>query len=174
MTYLKFWPLQIPIGFLLDTLGLNKNSGYKIINLTKWADFIKDVHSQNKITKNNNVSSTGLLTTQSGWPSLRPRPPSSTCYSVQLERGPGCRCRGTQVESVESADVKWNWTELAKTRQNALVNNLKGADSPKGHSVLNLIAMKIQSEMGGDTDDLISWQNVTVLLGKISIVYPNS
>ena len=56
-----------------------------------------------------------------------------------------------------------------KTRQNALVNNLKGADSPKGHSILNLITMKIQSEMGGDTDDLISLQNVAVSLGKISI-----
>ena len=38
-----------------------------------------------------------------------------------------------------------------------------------GYSVLNLLAIKIQSEMGGDTDDLISSKNVTVLIGKISI-----
>ena len=40
-----------------------------------------------------------------------------------------------------------------------------------GYSVLNLLAIKIQSEMGGDTDDLISSQNVTVLIGKMSIFY---
>ena len=83
-----------------------------------------------------------------------------------------CVGAARQLEGV-SADVTSTESGLnsLKTRQNALVNNLKGADSPKGN-ILRFKSYRDQDpEMGGDTDDLISLQNVAVLLGKKSIFY---
>ena len=160
MTYLKVWPLKIPIGL---------SAGNKMINVTKSADFIKDVHSQQNNIKKNNVSSTGLLTTRSGW--LRPRPRSATCWSAQFERGPArSHVRRTQV-SWRQLNLYWNcWTrlKLVKTRWSTI---WKGPtlDSQGINSILNLITIK--SEMADDIDDLISSQSVAALSGKIFIFY---
>ena len=109
-------------------------------------------------------------------------PRGSAVYSKLLVRSGWARARSptrakaTQVEGVSWRQLNLDWTEkLVKTQycmsKRAGQQSERGRHSQgiMGYSVLNLLAIKIQSEMGGDTDDLISSKNVTVLIGKISI-----
>ena len=126
MTYLKVWPLKIPIGL---------SAGNKMINVTKSADFIKDVHSQqnnikkqcqldgpayNSVRLDKAAPSQGNLLVCSVWARTR---------SLPCAQNAGGWSQLTSTESVLKL------LNSLKTRQNALVNNLKGADIPKGYSI---------------------------------------